>query len=126
MRPKRSLPSGEEIPENANQVTYDFEDAINIHGASVSSTLLTHYDQVLCIGERQIPPVDVFRRIGARVHPLRHRQQGSGARQHGGSAHRAIAAAPSRHAHRCPAPPPIPLEEILEVSRVTIEVAEGL
>jgi hypothetical protein len=47
-----TLPSGEEIPANANQVTYAFEGAINIHGAAVSSTLLTHYDQVLCIGER--------------------------------------------------------------------------
>jgi len=47
-----TLPSGGTIPANENQVTYDFDDAANILGASASSTLLTRYDQVLVMGER--------------------------------------------------------------------------
>ena len=47
-----TLPSGGEIPANANQVTYDFDNASNINGASVATTLLTRYDQIVCVGER--------------------------------------------------------------------------
>lgn len=47
-----TLPSGGTLQANLNQVEYDFSDAVNIMNASVSTTLLTRYDQVLVTGER--------------------------------------------------------------------------
>lgn len=47
-----TLPSGSTIPANPNTTTYDFDNAVNIRDAQVTSSLLTHYDQVVCFGER--------------------------------------------------------------------------
>lgn len=47
-----SLPSGGTIPANPNTMTYDFDNAVNIKGASVSTTLVAKYDQVIVRGER--------------------------------------------------------------------------
>lgn len=47
-----SLPSGSIIPANPNTRTYDFDDAVNIGNAIVSTSLMTRYDQVEAIGER--------------------------------------------------------------------------
>lgn len=47
-----TLPSGSSIPANGNTMTYNFDNAINIRDAQVTTSLLTRYDQVVCIGER--------------------------------------------------------------------------
>lgn len=47
-----TLPSGSVIPENADQTTYNFDTAVNIEDASVSTTLMSRYDQVIVRGER--------------------------------------------------------------------------
>jgi hypothetical protein len=47
-----TLPSGAVIPANNDQVSYDFDNAVNVMQASVSSTIVTRYDQVVVLGER--------------------------------------------------------------------------
>jgi hypothetical protein len=47
-----TLPSGSEIPANPDQVTYDFDNAVNVTDATITSTLLTQYDQIVCLGDR--------------------------------------------------------------------------
>ena len=47
-----TLPSGGTIPANANQASYNFDSSVNVKSATVSTTLLRRYDQVICIGER--------------------------------------------------------------------------
>jgi hypothetical protein len=47
-----TLPSGATIPANPNQMTYDFDNAVNVVDASVTTTLLTQYDQIVVRGER--------------------------------------------------------------------------
>lgn len=47
-----TLATGGTIPANANQASYNFDGAINIRNADVSTTLMTRWDQVLCRGER--------------------------------------------------------------------------
>ncbi len=47
-----TLPSGSTIPANANQRTYNFETNVNIKDATVSTSLMTRYDQVIVRGER--------------------------------------------------------------------------
>lgn len=47
-----SLPGGGTIPANPNTMTYDFDNALNILNASVTTTLQTRYDQVVVRGER--------------------------------------------------------------------------
>lgn len=46
------LPSGGTIPANPDVMTYNFDNAVNIKSARVTSTLLRKYDQVICLGER--------------------------------------------------------------------------
>lgn len=48
-----SLPgNGGTIPANPNTMTYDFDNAVNIKEAKVTTTLLTRYDQIVVRGER--------------------------------------------------------------------------
>lgn len=47
-----TLPSGSTIPANPNTMTYDFDSAVNIQDAKVSSTAVAKYDQVIVRGER--------------------------------------------------------------------------
>lgn len=47
-----TLPSGGTIPANPDLMTYNFDAAVNIKSARVTSTLLRKYDQVICLGER--------------------------------------------------------------------------
>ena len=47
-----SLPSGGTIPANPDVMSYNFDNAVNIKSAKVTSTLLRKYDQVICLGER--------------------------------------------------------------------------
>jgi hypothetical protein len=47
-----SLPSGGTIPANPNTMTYDFDSAVNIKDAQVSTTLMSRFDQVVVLGER--------------------------------------------------------------------------
>lgn len=47
-----TLPSGSEIPANPNTMTYDFDTAVNIKNAQVSTTLVAKFDQVIVRGER--------------------------------------------------------------------------
>jgi len=47
-----TLPSGALVPANPDQVTYDFDNAVNILNATVTTTILTRYDQVVVLGER--------------------------------------------------------------------------
>lgn len=47
-----TLPSGGTIPANPDLMTYNFDNAVNIKSAKVTSTLLRKYDQVICLGER--------------------------------------------------------------------------
>ncbi len=47
-----TLPSGSEIPANPDQVTYNFDNAVNVNDATITSTLLTQYDQIVCLGDR--------------------------------------------------------------------------
>lgn len=47
-----TLPSGSTVPANTDTTTYDFDGAVNIQTAEVTSTLLTQYDQIVVRGER--------------------------------------------------------------------------
>lgn len=47
-----TLPSGGTIPANPDLMTYNFDNAVNIKSAKVTSTLVRKYDQVICLGER--------------------------------------------------------------------------
>ncbi len=47
-----TLPSGGTVPANNDQRSYNFDTAVNIGEASVSTTLMTRYDQVIVRGER--------------------------------------------------------------------------
>ena len=47
-----TLPSGGTIPANPDLMTYNFDNAVNIRSAKVTSTLVRKYDQVICLGER--------------------------------------------------------------------------
>ena len=47
-----TLPSGSTIPANPSQTAYNFETAVNIRDAKVTTSLMTRYDQVICRGER--------------------------------------------------------------------------
>ena len=47
-----TLPSGGTIPANPDVMSYNFDNAVNIRSAKVTSTLLRKYDQVICLGER--------------------------------------------------------------------------
>ena len=47
-----TLPSGSTIPANPDQVTYNFDNAVNVTDATITSTLLTQYDQIVCLGDR--------------------------------------------------------------------------
>lgn len=46
-----TLPGGAIVPRNRNQRTYDFDDAVNVSGCSVSTSAVQFYDQVEVIGE---------------------------------------------------------------------------
>lgn len=46
------LPSGSVIPANPDTMTYNFDSALNLKSARLSTTLLRKYDQVICLGER--------------------------------------------------------------------------
>ncbi len=47
-----TLPSGSVIPANPDTMTYDFDSAVNVKDVSVTATIMTRYDQVICRGER--------------------------------------------------------------------------
>lgn len=47
-----TLPGGSTVPENPDTVTYNFDTYKNILDATIATTLLTHYDQVIVEGER--------------------------------------------------------------------------
>lgn len=47
-----TLPSGSVIPANPDTMTYDFDSAVNIKDAVVSTTIMARFDQVICRGER--------------------------------------------------------------------------
>ncbi|RTL03733.1 hypothetical protein EKK58_12285 [Candidatus Dependentiae bacterium] len=47
-----TLPSGGTIPANPDQMSYNFDNAVNVKAARVSTTLVRKYDQVICLGER--------------------------------------------------------------------------
>lgn len=47
-----TLPSGGTIPANPDLMSYNFDNAVNIKSAKVTSTLVRKYDQVICLGER--------------------------------------------------------------------------
>ena len=47
-----TLPSGGTIPANPDLMSYNFDNAVNIRSAKVTSTLVRKYDQVICLGER--------------------------------------------------------------------------
>lgn len=47
-----TLPSGGTIPANPDLMSYDFDNAVNVKSAKVSTTLVRKYDQIICLGER--------------------------------------------------------------------------
>lgn len=47
-----TLPSGSTIPANPDTMTYNFDSAVNVKDASVSTTIMARYDQVICRGEQ--------------------------------------------------------------------------
>jgi len=47
-----TLPSGGTIPANPDLMSYNFDNAVNVRSARVTSTLVRKYDQVICLGER--------------------------------------------------------------------------
>ncbi len=47
-----TLPGGTVIPANPDTVSYNFESAKNVLNATVTTTLLTRFDQVVVEGER--------------------------------------------------------------------------
>lgn len=47
-----TLPSGSTIPPNPDTLTYDFDNAVNVKVANVSTTLMAKFDQVVVRGER--------------------------------------------------------------------------
>jgi len=47
-----TLPSGGVIPANPDTRSYNFDRAYNVSNPTISTTLLSRYDQVICLGER--------------------------------------------------------------------------
>lgn len=47
-----TLPSGSSVPANPDTMTYDFDNAVNVKVANVSTTLMSRFDQIIVRGER--------------------------------------------------------------------------